>query len=60
MVDTDVVVTDEIGFALRMIDMTILGSYYAIIPYVGSSNSERSELHALLFPRMKLALFLSN
>ena len=31
MVDTDVVVTDEIGFALRMIDMTILGSYYAII-----------------------------
>ena len=31
MVDTDVVVTDEIGFALRMIDMTILGIYYAII-----------------------------
>ena len=31
MVDTDVVVTDEIGFALRMIDMTILGNYYAII-----------------------------
>ena len=31
MVDTDVVVTDEIGSALRMIDMTILGNYYGII-----------------------------
>ena len=31
MVDTDVVVTDEIGFVLIMIDMTILGNYYAII-----------------------------
>ena len=31
MVDTDVVVTDEIGFAQKMIDMTILGNYYAII-----------------------------
>ena len=31
MVDTDVVVTDEIGFAQTMIDMTILGNYYAII-----------------------------
>ena len=31
MVDTDVVVRDEIGFAQRMIDMTILGNYYAII-----------------------------
>ena len=31
MVDTDVVVKDEIGFAQRMIDMTILGNYYAII-----------------------------
>ena len=31
MVDTDVVVMDEIGFALRMIDTAILGNYYAII-----------------------------
>ena len=31
MVDTDVVVIDEIGFAQKMIDMTILGNYYAII-----------------------------
>ena len=31
MVDTDVVVTEEIGFVLIMIDMTILGNYYAII-----------------------------
>ena len=31
MVDTDVVVIDEIGFAHRGIDMTILGNYYAII-----------------------------
>ena len=31
MVDTDVVVTDEIGFAQKMIDRTILGNYYAII-----------------------------
>ena len=31
MVATDVVVTDEIGFAHRMIDMMILGNYYAII-----------------------------
>ena len=31
MVATDVVVTDEIGFAHRGIDMTILGNYYAII-----------------------------
>ena len=31
MVDTDVVVTDEIGFAQKMIDMTILRNCYAII-----------------------------
>ncbi len=31
MVDTDVVVTAKIGFARRMIDMTIWGNYYAII-----------------------------
>ena len=31
MVATDVVVTDEMGFAHRMIDMTILGNYFAII-----------------------------
>ena len=31
MVDTDVVVTDKIGFARRMIDMTTLGNYYTII-----------------------------
>ena len=31
MVDTDVVIKDEIGFAQRMIEMTILGNYYAII-----------------------------
>ena len=31
MVDTDVVVADEIGFARKMIDMMILGNYYAII-----------------------------
>ena len=31
MVDTDVVVPDEIGFAHRGIDMMILGNYYAII-----------------------------
>ena len=32
MVDTEVVVTDEIGFAQKMIDTAILGNYYAIIP----------------------------
>ena len=31
MVDADIAVTDEIGFASGMIDMTILGNYYAII-----------------------------
>ena len=31
MVDTDVAVRDEIGFAQRKIDMTILGNCYAII-----------------------------
>ena len=31
MVDTDVVVINEIGFARRMIDMTTLGNYYTII-----------------------------
>ena len=31
MVDTDVVVSYEIGFAHKRIDMTILGNYYAII-----------------------------
>ncbi len=40
MVDTDVVVRDEIGFAQRMNDMTILGNYYAIIPkmYIAYMN----------------------
>ena len=31
MVDTDVVVSFEIGFAHKRNDMTILGNYYAII-----------------------------
>ena len=31
MVDTDVVVSYEIGFTHKRIDMTILGNYYAII-----------------------------
>ena len=31
MVDTDVVVSYEIGFAHKRIDMKILGNYYAII-----------------------------
>ncbi len=31
MVDTDVVVSEEIGYDQRMIGMTILGNYYAII-----------------------------
>ncbi len=31
MVNTDIVVTDEIGFVLIMIVMTIMGNYYAMI-----------------------------
>ena len=31
MVDTDVVVSYEIGFAHKRIDMTIFGNYYTII-----------------------------
>ena len=41
MVDTDVVVKDEIGFAQRMIDMTILGNYYAIIVTIKQAKENR-------------------
>jgi hypothetical protein len=38
MVDTDVVVSFEIGFAHKRIDKTILGNYYAIISKFIFSN----------------------
>ena len=41
MVDTDVVVTDGIGFAQKMIDTTILGNYYAIIVTIKQAKENR-------------------